>query len=203
VGNARAAFFGRRDPNAVAKRASHCQLFGEIFQSVASVFAGLTRRFATKKSHIEQRTSVAPDRVGSWRLGALIAYWAFRLRRYYSKLCHIPLAEWLDRKAVPMNHMFLALWSEDGQDIAEYAVMVAVILIIVVGTLRLIGSKFQHSFLQRRQRYRLSRPTGPQTCAAAFVFGYSRKPLTLPSGDTKARLNSRGFGRSTIQRPRN
>jgi Flp pilus assembly pilin Flp len=39
-----------------------------------------------------------------------------------------------------MNHMFLALWSEDGQDIAEYAVMVAVILIIVVGTLRLIGS---------------------------------------------------------------
>ena len=39
-----------------------------------------------------------------------------------------------------MNQRFLALWSEDGQDIAEYAVMVAVILIIVVGTLRLIGS---------------------------------------------------------------
>jgi Flp pilus assembly pilin Flp len=36
--------------------------------------------------------------------------------------------------------MCLAFWSEDGQDIAEYAVMVAVILIIVVGTLRLIGS---------------------------------------------------------------
>jgi Flp pilus assembly pilin Flp len=33
------------------------------------------------------------------------------------------------------------LWSDDsGQDIAEYAVMVAVILIIVVGTIRLIGS---------------------------------------------------------------
>jgi Flp pilus assembly pilin Flp len=29
---------------------------------------------------------------------------------------------------------------EEGQDIAEYAVMVAVILIIVVGTIRLIGS---------------------------------------------------------------
>ena len=39
-----------------------------------------------------------------------------------------------------MNQMFLALWSEDGQDIAEYAVMVAVILLIVVGTIRLIGS---------------------------------------------------------------
>ena len=39
-----------------------------------------------------------------------------------------------------MNQRFLALWSDDGQDIAEYAVMVAVILIIVVGTIRLIGS---------------------------------------------------------------
>jgi len=36
----------------------------------------------------------------------------------------------------------LRLWSdESGQDIAEYAVMLAVILVIVVGTIRLIGSK--------------------------------------------------------------
>jgi Flp pilus assembly pilin Flp len=32
------------------------------------------------------------------------------------------------------------LTEESGQDIAEYAVMVAVILLIVVGTVRLIGS---------------------------------------------------------------
>jgi pilus assembly protein Flp/PilA len=33
------------------------------------------------------------------------------------------------------------LWKdESGQDIAEYAVMLAVILVIVVGTIRLIGS---------------------------------------------------------------
>ncbi len=33
------------------------------------------------------------------------------------------------------------VWSnEEGQDIAEYAVMLAVILVIVVGTVRLIGS---------------------------------------------------------------
>ena len=33
------------------------------------------------------------------------------------------------------------LWCEEGgQDIAEYAVMLAVILVIVVGTVRLIGS---------------------------------------------------------------
>lgn len=37
---------------------------------------------------------------------------------------------------------FVRLWAdEDGQDIAEYAVMLAVILVIVVGTIRLIGSK--------------------------------------------------------------
>ena len=39
-----------------------------------------------------------------------------------------------------MRQLFVLLSSEDGQDIAEYAVMVAVILIIVVGTLRVIGS---------------------------------------------------------------
>jgi len=40
-----------------------------------------------------------------------------------------------------MNDLVHSLWSEEeGQDIAEYAVMLAVILVIVVGTLRLIGS---------------------------------------------------------------
>jgi Flp pilus assembly pilin Flp len=40
-----------------------------------------------------------------------------------------------------MLHSFINVFSsDDGQDIAEYAVMVAVILIIVVGTIRLIGS---------------------------------------------------------------
>lgn len=40
-----------------------------------------------------------------------------------------------------MSNFIRSLWSEEaGQDIAEYAVMVAVILIIVVGTIRLIGS---------------------------------------------------------------
>jgi len=39
------------------------------------------------------------------------------------------------------------LWSdEQGQDIAEYAVMLAVILVIVVGTVRLIGSNANNVF---------------------------------------------------------
>jgi Flp pilus assembly pilin Flp len=32
------------------------------------------------------------------------------------------------------------LWDDEGQDIAEYAVMRAVILVLVVGAVRLIGS---------------------------------------------------------------
>jgi Flp pilus assembly pilin Flp len=37
---------------------------------------------------------------------------------------------------------------EQGQDIAEYAVMLAVILVIVVGTIRLIGSNANNVFSQ-------------------------------------------------------
>jgi Flp pilus assembly pilin Flp len=37
-------------------------------------------------------------------------------------------------------------WQEDGQDIAEYAVMLAVILVIVVGTVQLIGSNANNVF---------------------------------------------------------
>ena len=40
-----------------------------------------------------------------------------------------------------------SIWTdEQGQDIAEYAVMLAVILILVVGTVRLIGSNANNVF---------------------------------------------------------
>jgi Flp pilus assembly pilin Flp len=39
------------------------------------------------------------------------------------------------------------VWScEEGQDIAEYAVMLAVILVIVIGTVRLIGTNSNSVF---------------------------------------------------------
>jgi Flp pilus assembly pilin Flp len=41
---------------------------------------------------------------------------------------------------VHMSVLTNFLFNEEGQDIAEYAVMVAVILIVVIGTIRLIGS---------------------------------------------------------------
>lgn len=40
-----------------------------------------------------------------------------------------------------MGNLIQRIWSEDqGQDIAEYAVMLAVILVLVVGTIRLVGT---------------------------------------------------------------
>lgn len=41
-----------------------------------------------------------------------------------------------------------SLRSDEGQDIAEYAVMLAVILVLVVGTIRLIGSNANSVFSQ-------------------------------------------------------
>jgi Flp pilus assembly pilin Flp len=41
------------------------------------------------------------------------------------------------------------LWKEEsGQDVAEYAVMLAVILVIVIGTVKLIGSNANNVFSQ-------------------------------------------------------
>jgi Flp pilus assembly pilin Flp len=46
-----------------------------------------------------------------------------------------------------MSKVLQALWSnEQGQDIAEYAVMLAVILVVVVGTIRLVGSNANKVF---------------------------------------------------------
>jgi Flp pilus assembly pilin Flp len=46
-----------------------------------------------------------------------------------------------------MRHLLRKLRRYDeGQDIAEYAVMLAVILVLVVGTIRLIGSNANNVF---------------------------------------------------------
>ncbi|HEY1659675.1 MAG TPA: hypothetical protein VGG14_15075 [Candidatus Sulfotelmatobacter sp.] len=50
-----------------------------------------------------------------------------------------------------MTKVFKNVWQQlakddSGQDIAEYAVMLAVILVIVVGTIRLIGSNANNVF---------------------------------------------------------
>jgi Flp pilus assembly pilin Flp len=48
-----------------------------------------------------------------------------------------------------MSSLLLNLWlDQQGQDIAEYSVMLAVVLVIVVGTVRLIGSNASNIFSQ-------------------------------------------------------
>ena len=46
-----------------------------------------------------------------------------------------------------MKDLLRSVWSDDsGQDVAEYAVMLAVILVIVVGTIKLIGGQSNNVF---------------------------------------------------------
>lgn len=46
-----------------------------------------------------------------------------------------------------MSKVVLKFWRDErGQDIAEYAVMLAVILVLVVGTIRLVGSNANNVF---------------------------------------------------------
>lgn len=48
-----------------------------------------------------------------------------------------------------MVNVLRNLWSdEQGQDIAEYSVMLAVVLVVVIGTVRLIGSNASNVFSQ-------------------------------------------------------
>jgi Flp pilus assembly pilin Flp len=50
-------------------------------------------------------------------------------------------------KEEPVAGLLHQLWSEErGQDVAEYAVMLAVVLVIVVGTIRLIGANANNVF---------------------------------------------------------
>jgi Flp pilus assembly pilin Flp len=53
----------------------------------------------------------------------------------------------LSSQEVIMTSLFRRLWKEQkGQDIAEYAVMLALILVLVVGTIRLVGSNANNVF---------------------------------------------------------
>ena len=46
------------------------------------------------------------------------------------------------QKGGDMTELLRKIWQDDeGQDIAEYAVMLAVILVIVVGTIKLVGTQ--------------------------------------------------------------
>ena len=55
--------------------------------------------------------------------------------------------DYVEHERKSMCNLLLRFWTEDqGQDIAEYAVMLAVILVLVVGTIRLVGSNANNAF---------------------------------------------------------
>jgi Flp pilus assembly pilin Flp len=56
------------------------------------------------------------------------------------------LAGWFARRRSVARFLRQIWFDEQGQDVAEYAVMLAVILVIVVGTIRLIGSNANNVF---------------------------------------------------------
>ncbi len=78
----------------------------------------------------------------------------FVSKRYPSRNGHRSLCAWGEVSGdVTWGFTVIAtirqLWSEDqGQDVAEYAVMLAVILVIVIGTVRLIGGNANNVFSQ-------------------------------------------------------
>jgi Flp pilus assembly pilin Flp len=52
-----------------------------------------------------------------------------------------------ERMKTSMVRYIRRIWADDiGQDIAEYAVMLAVILVLVVGTIRLVGANANNAF---------------------------------------------------------
>ena len=80
-----------------------------------------------------------------------------------------------------MYELIQRIWSEEqGQDIAEYAVMLAVILVLVVGTIRNFGRlERQQCLLQRCCSVREQKTTLPSVSLA--------KPVHLPGGEVESK----------------
>ena len=54
------------------------------------------------------------------------------------------------RKGGPESDLLNIIWSHDGQGIAEFAVMLAVIRVLVVSTIRVVGSNANSVFPGRQ-----------------------------------------------------
>lgn len=70
-------------------------------------------------------------------------------RHRVSRVCRYADSACVEDGGNQVNEIIRQLWTEDhGQDVAEYAVMLAVILVIVIGTVRLIGGNANNVFSQ-------------------------------------------------------
>ena len=83
-----------------------------------------------------------------------------------------------------MSKVLRRLWSEEsGQDIAEYAVMLAVILVLVVGTVRLIGSNANNAF-PPLPALSNSEPGPASFCAPQYRYPPEEVPVLTESSPT-------------------
>lgn len=91
------------------------------------------------RSEIVRLTSYLPARKLFYSLGCGDSSHLVAIHSNFT--CRLATAE-----VSPMFNLLNVLWSDEGQDIAEYAVMLAVILVLVVGTIRLVGSNANNAF---------------------------------------------------------
>jgi Flp pilus assembly pilin Flp len=78
------------------------------------------------------------------------------------------------------------LWHDEGQDISEYAVMLAVILVLAVGTIRLIGSNANNVFSNAAVRFSNVSDPSRVSCSSGWrtivpKLGDARHCDTCPS----------------------
>lgn len=82
-------------------------------------------------------------------------------------------------------------WTDDeGQDISEYAVMLAVILVPVVGTIRLVGSNANKAFSRRCQFASVQIPARGDVLATSVkhVNKFSENPDRPRGGESEVNL---------------
>ena len=90
-----------------------------------------------------------------------------------------------------MRNLFHRLWAdEQGQDIAEYAVMLAVILLLVVGTIKLIGTNAS-SFLECSQQYSVILLSSARDQVSVLAVGISAFIIRNLGSRSAAPINSR------------
>jgi Flp pilus assembly pilin Flp len=103
-------------------------------------------RFAVSWSGDTQCASFPLCKLLIWNTRSVLALRAGRGNGICLAAVHPP-ARHNFKEGWEMKNIFRRLWRDDeAQDIAEYAVMLAVILVIVVGTIRLIGANANNVF---------------------------------------------------------
>ena len=81
-----------------------------------------------------------------WRPATSLMIDSFCCPPASSQLLTVRDAYFADKRWKMLNLFWNACRDDEAQDIAEYAVMLAVILVLVVGTIRLVGSNANNVF---------------------------------------------------------